>query len=125
MVVGYQKRSTNAFLTFSGKTLIDEPYVDGISITYGSPRKHVWSYAAGLSESYSRDQIATCPCSWRGGTRAPSFVRNHHYCESGSTIDGVNLQPILLVILCGTVKVAVGVIVVLSPTFHGSIIKYH
>ena len=90
MVVGYQKGTPDAFLTFSGKTLIDEPYLDGVSITYGSTRKHIWSYAAGLSESYSRDQPATCPCSRHGGTRAPSFVHDHYYCESGSTIDGVN-----------------------------------
>jgi len=32
------------------KFSIDEPYLDGISITYGSPRKHIWSCATGLSE---------------------------------------------------------------------------
>ena len=92
MVVGYQKGTTDAFYALARKTLIDEPYLDGVSITYGSPRKHIWSYAAGVSESYSRDQPATCPCSWRGGTRAPSFVRDHYYCESGSTIDGLNFR---------------------------------
>ena len=29
---------------------IDGNYVDGISITLGSPRKHVWTYAVGLSD---------------------------------------------------------------------------
>ena len=90
MVVGIQKGTTDGFLAYSDRKLIDEEYLDGISITYGFPRKHIWSYAAGISESYSRDQTATCPCTLRGGTRAPSFVRDHYYCESGSTLDGMN-----------------------------------
>ena len=73
MVVGYQKGTPDAFLTFSGKTSINDPYLDGVSITYGSSRKHLWSYAAGISESYSHDQSATCPCSRHGGTPAPSL----------------------------------------------------
>ena len=32
---------------------IEEAYLDGVSITYGSAgsRKHIWSYAAGASEN--------------------------------------------------------------------------
>ena len=33
----------------SAPCTIDIPYVDGVSITHGaSPRKHIWTYAAGL-----------------------------------------------------------------------------
>ena len=92
MVVGYQKGTPDAFLTFSGKTSINDAYLDGVSITYGSSRKHLWSYAAGISESYSGGQLATCPCSQHGGTHAPTFVRDHYYCESGSTVDGVRFE---------------------------------
>ena len=45
MVVGYQKGSTDGFLTYVRKTSINDPYLDGVSITCGSPRKHIWSYA--------------------------------------------------------------------------------
>ena len=90
MVVGYQKGSTDAFLSYVRKTSINDPYLDGVSITYGSTRKHIWSYAVGLSETYSRDQTATCPCSLHGGTLAPSFVRDHYYCESGTRINGLD-----------------------------------
>ena len=90
MVVGYQKGTTDGFYSLVRKTSINDPYLDGVSITYGSTRKHLWSYAAGLSESYSRDQPATCPCSLHGGTPAPSFVRDHYYCESGSTSNALH-----------------------------------
>ena len=47
-VRGYQYKSTDAFGTHTGPKNIDSAYTDGVSITYGSPRKHVWTYAAGL-----------------------------------------------------------------------------
>ena len=74
MVVGYQKGTTDAFSSYVCKTLINDPYLDGVSMTYSVPRKHIWSYAAGLSEYYSRNQDFTCPCSLHGGARPPSFV---------------------------------------------------
>ena len=44
-VYGYQKGSPDAF---SGRSQVNANgnYVDGISITRGSPRKHLWTYAA-------------------------------------------------------------------------------
>ena len=87
MVVGYQKGTPDGFFSHVRKTSINDPYLDGVSITYGSSRKHIWSYAAGLSESLNHDQAAACPCSLRGGTPAPSFVRDHYYCESGTVIN--------------------------------------
>ena len=48
MVIGYQKGYTTAFSRWHGKD-INDAYVDGVSITIGSPRKHVWTYAAGLT----------------------------------------------------------------------------
>ena len=79
-VVGYQYRSPDGFL--SGN--INQQYVDGISITRGSPRQHVWTYAAGLTDSSSGHTHENCPCSSSPGSRAPSFVGNSYYCESGN-----------------------------------------
>ena len=81
-VRGYQYRSPDAFYTTFCRYLctIDNPYVDGISITYGDrPRKHIWTYAAGLTENST--VLLNCPCS--GGTPPPNFVGSDHYCESG------------------------------------------
>lgn len=81
---GYQKGSTDAFRPGLGRVSINDPYLDGISITYGLPRKHIWSYGVGLSESTS-DRHYICPCSQYHGVFPPSFVHDHYYCESGNT----------------------------------------
>ena len=39
MAVSYQKGHTDAF---NEARSINGPYVDGISITHGNPRKHIW-----------------------------------------------------------------------------------
>ena len=80
---GYQKGNTNAFGRVAGDS-IDGAYVDGLSITLGNPRKHVWTYAIGISDSGS-GTISYCPCASRAGVDPPSFVGDHYYCESGDT----------------------------------------
>ena len=87
-VRGYQFASTDAFDEEHGNCpapcTIDKNYVDGVSITHGaSPRKHIWTYAAGVVEDSSR--TATCPCN--GGTPSPAFVGSDYYCESGVNTD--------------------------------------
>ena len=62
---------------------IDEDYVSGLSITYGSnPHQHIWTFASGFSETYNI--VYNCPCSVYPGNNPPSFVSNNYYCESGS-----------------------------------------
>ena len=48
---GYQYFIMDAFQLVTGET-IDQTYVDGLSITRGSPRQHLWTLAVGLSENY-------------------------------------------------------------------------
>ena len=69
---------------FEGPKDINSYYVDGMSITYGSPRKHVWTYAVGLSDDYNYPTY-NCPCAKVPGPAPPSFVSDHFYCESGDT----------------------------------------
>ena len=81
--IGYQHHTADAFGISDGKS-IDRPYVDGLSITYGSsPHHHLWTYAAGVAES---DLISesNCPCAAASGKQSPSFVANYYYCESRS-----------------------------------------
>ena len=78
-VRGYQDYSPDGFNT--GTDSIDSYYIDGISITHGNPRTHLWSYVAGWSEKALR-----CPCARPDPTDrsgVPSFVGEHFYCESG------------------------------------------
>ena len=84
-VVGYQFRSPDAFRRFvQSDSAIDKAYVDGVSITHGNPRKHIWTYAAGLVETMdSTYDDFHCPCSSSAGKQPPSFVGSDYYCESG------------------------------------------
>ena len=79
MAVGYQKRTTDGFSGISRS--INGPYVDGISITYGTPRKHIWTYAIGYGFQFKH--TSNCPCTESPGRLPPSFVHNNYYCESG------------------------------------------
>ncbi|XP_065893403.1 uncharacterized protein [Dysidea avara] len=58
---GYQKRFTDAFYgcNRAGQT-IDGYYVEGISITHGNPRQHIWTYASGLLDNQTHSY--NCPC---------------------------------------------------------------
>ena len=86
-VRGYQRTTTDAFgdPRTSGKT-INDAYVDGVSITLGSPRKHVWTYASGYSDDLDQLSI-NCPCASTPGMGAYQFIGEHYYCESGTTGD--------------------------------------
>ena len=81
-IKGYQKGTTDAFQGSLSSNSLDNGYVDGISITVGNPRKHVWTYAAGFSDVGGN---TSCPCSRSPGIVPPSFVGEHYYCESGNT----------------------------------------
>ena len=78
------------FQQVTGET-IDQTYVDGLSITRGSPRQHLWTLAVGRSETLYN--IHTCqrdqdPFNFYN---VPDFVGDHFYCETGfiTTTTGV------------------------------------
>ena len=77
---GYQKGSTDAF---EGNRNIDTYYVDGLSITHGNPREHIWSYAVGMTDNAAY-YCCNCPCAAIPGPAPPSFVGSNYYCESGA-----------------------------------------
>ena len=81
----YQKCSSNAFSTSLHS--LDSQYLDGISITVGSPHKHVWSYATGYSKSVANR--GNCSC-------APSGASPPDHCLS-KTITIMNLVMLLVV----------------------------
>ena len=84
-IKGYQKGTPSAFDETSTYSL-DNHYVEGISITLGNPRKHVWTYAVGLNDvNRNQDPSHTCPCAVNIGPAPPSFVGDHYYCESGNS----------------------------------------
>ena len=86
-VVGYQFVSPSG--VDAGITDINTYYLDGISITHGSPRKHIWSFLAGLQESEGYGNKFNCPCS-NGSTQTivQSFIGSDYFCESGNAQGG-------------------------------------
>ncbi len=80
-------------LTSSSIATIDGIYVDGVSITHGrEPRQHIFTLAAGLTESLPDEAFrnSMCPCSGDEDlsvvptSLVPTFVGADYYCETGS-----------------------------------------
>ena len=87
--IGYSSDSPDAFAEFwdlrNSSTTIDDPYVDGISVTHGSPRQHIWTFAAGHgNDSYYGFR---CPCNFCTHSFSPfppfppSYVGNNYFCD--------------------------------------------
>ena len=98
-VVGYQFGTPNAIYSEgSHHNDINSYYVDGVSITRGSPRQHVWTLMVGLHEASIRaNGHSNCPCS-QGSIQNPdlqSFIGNDYYCESGNPATDGAFQYIL------------------------------
>ena len=82
-LIGYQFGHPDGIRVRTPNYTIDEVYVDGISVTHGSPRSHIWTFAGSPNNA-----SANCPCKGRG---APIYVGDNYYCESGFT--GTNPNP--------------------------------
>ena len=68
-ITAYQFATVDGF----GTSSFDSTYVDGVSLTHGSPRQHIWTFAAG-----------NCFCAGcREGNRQDS-VADDFFCDSGN-----------------------------------------
>ena len=77
-VIGYQYYSTDGADAFYSIKNIDSPYIDGISLTHGNPRKHIWSLISGFTSA----RASYCPCGSYEPKSVPSFVGSDYYCEA-------------------------------------------
>ena len=82
-IKAYQYGGTEGFEAYDrgSATTIDSAYVDGIVLTHGTPRQHIWTFAAGLAEDQNRDD--SCPCDVTIDIAIPPFVGGDYFCESG------------------------------------------
>ena len=73
-IKAYQYGHTDAFEAYhdGDMTTIDGAYVAGVSLTHGSPRQHIWTFAAGARETLSA--VDACPCDASIDIRIPGFV---------------------------------------------------
>ena len=80
---GYQYGTWEAFQPYrSGTPPADGRYMDGLSLTYSNPRKHLWAFIGSFSED--RKDSRSCPCAEGSYAWIPAYVGNNYYCESGS-----------------------------------------
>ena len=85
-VIAYQLGTIEAFsrlITISSLT-VDSQYLDGISLTHGNPREHIWSFAMGVTES--RTDRFGCPCN-TGSTISVinTFIGTNYFCDSAAS----------------------------------------
>ena len=73
-VIAYTQSTVQAFR--GGQRDIHDYYLDGVSITHGSSRQHIWSFVGG---TYALGCAAfKCPCA--GGIPGiPSYVGNNYF----------------------------------------------
>ena len=81
-VRGYQFGAVDGIYdNHGGSPSINADYVDGISITQGDPREHIWTYICGQGDNDT--MYEDCPCNTGSTESVLSFVGNNYYCESG------------------------------------------
>ena len=88
-VNAYQIGTTDAFI--NEDDTIDEPYVDGVSLTYNNTnsREHIWTFASAHDDTDDAVSVLhTCPCIRSdltfSGSMPPAFVGQDYFCETGS-----------------------------------------
>ena len=72
-----------------GETTIDDSYIDGVSLTHGSPRQHVWSFMASRGEDAKPLFSMSMFYHISNGVFAP-FIGNDYFCDTGSEADGIH-----------------------------------
>ena len=101
-IIGYQIGTSDAFCAFqnycdyrrfhytSRAYTIDDVYVDGLSLTHGSPREHIWTFANAINDVDRHRADFMCPCTLTGlsGIVIPSFVGNNYFCDTGNHNSG-------------------------------------
>lgn len=84
-VIGYQDKSPDGFIRYIiSRTSIDQVYADGVSITHGSPRQHIWTFVCAHSERTTVYHRETCPCISGFTGTVPPYIGQNYFCDTGS-----------------------------------------
>ena len=85
----YQNGLPDAFYgyTHSGQTTINDAYFSGVAVMHGSPRQHIWTFAAGAWENGRAHAERQCPCDTES-IMIPPFIEEDYFCESGYLYSG-------------------------------------
>ena len=62
-VTGYQYGSPDAIQPRGEINNLNAAYIDGVSLTRGNPRKHIWTFMAALQKDvFYSNGVHECPC---------------------------------------------------------------
>ena len=91
-VIGYQRvpeeNDPNSSPNYMYDGNIDSYYVDGVSITHGYPRQHIWTLMSGFDQKSKNDKKKYCPCLGNSSANATQGVTgDDYYCESKTILE--------------------------------------
>lgn len=99
-VIGYHYgylRAFWAYVYFTDRNLtLEDAYVDGVSITHGNPRKHIWTFAGTWGEG-ALNHFA-CPCTHDNPNYSgviPPFLEDNYFCDTGRQFGEPDLGAVL------------------------------
>ena len=122
-VIGYQYYTPCGFGPSRFTPEINQTYVDGVSLTHGSPRQHVWTFADATDETHEPNHNhVTCPCLHPSLTFTgviPGFVGEDYYCETAA--EQMLSDTTTLTTLSGMVRDARGRMSAVIEEDHGSV----
>ena len=72
-IIGYQIGQPEALYFASIGHLINTYYVDGVSVTRGSPRQHIWTFACGIDEQTRYKRLNMSLCCWECSISGPEL----------------------------------------------------
>ena len=80
-VIAYQYGHPEGFNT---RVLsVNSSYIDGVSLTRGSSRQHIWSFVMGQDQTSETSYV--CPCAHDQHVTVPSFVGDNYFCDAALT----------------------------------------
>ena len=88
-IKAYQWGATWGFWGYNnGYNTTDDTYFSGVAVMHGSPRQHIWTFAAGVVENHTLEISTLCPCDTTFNISIPPFVGEDYFCESGYIYPG-------------------------------------
>ncbi len=82
-IIGYQYGNPEAFQPYYSNKDVN---VDGVILSHGGDRQHIWTFAAARDEMHS-NIFHICPCtnqSLNFSSVPPSYAENDYFCDTGS-----------------------------------------
>ena len=97
-VIAYQDKSPDAQCPYTGRHTnhlihtLEEVYIDGVSMTHGSPRQHIWSFVA--ASLVTSADCHGCKCYSQDTVTEVPFIGDKFFCDSGAeSFEGYVFYP--------------------------------